>query len=1572
MSKDKVIVEVEMIDAKKSMDSLENGGKRVNKTLERTQELMKGTKGGSRAANAAFQQTEYDRARGTAGTGAGGRDFAKQSRELDGLVRLYAVYAANIFAAGAAFRALSEAMDTTNMIQGLNQLGAASGVAMGGLAKRFSEASGGAISLRESMEATAKAVSSGLSQTQFLKLGEVAKKASQALGVNMSDAVSRLTRGITKLEPELLDELGIFTKVGQATEDYARAIGKPAAALTDFEKRQAFANAVLAEGAKKFGQIDIPTNPYDKLLATLKNVAQMGLEIVNNVLGPFANLLSKNTGLLVGVLGLIGAKIVKDALPAIGQWRAGLKSAADEAKKRSSDIAASFGEGFVERTNAAFKIPELESNLKKSEDAYRESRAKMATMDTDFSKRVLKGGPATDEKSLRSEQTRITKELNKLKNAGLAADNAQIVALEKQKAIIVDLKNARKNLTDAQDAALNKAGGGSLGERAGDFFRTSAAKSARNKSQRLETLSNVSTMQREQGFSPAMALLKKDLEAVPNWINKARTGIAGVVIAGAGAVGTAIAGLSAFLAPVVIFVGLLQTMLPFMRKNEEEAARFAESLDLLKENAENSFRVLERISKLDPLERLSIDSINAKSTALEGIGGSLTKAYENFQEEINNRNGADTVLNFMAAFIGQSSEQKFAKAAASSIQRALSLAIGERQEELKSEITTLLGVPAQASFVAIAKAYNAAKPELKTAVNKLIEDSGKEATRSVGSFKSFRDSLAESGKVYQDLINTFKNSTPLGKFAEDSSKKILELGKLISDDKIGLTEQLSGLQEVAGRIDFLQLFPAEAAGNILQTSRELSKLKDELAQVDMVQKAYNETIGAKTDAKTELENLRAKDPVKYVLKGGSDKLAKVTGDIQSINNASKNLDLQRKKIQDGLNSATQVFSIAMRDGLLANIKTFTEGLRDAAARAGLELRKVATEGMADPKLRNKETANIERAGLALDRNMLKVQESLINSNAQLKLAIMENTLAIGLSKPGAVQPGESVEQALARPENKPLAIQQAAITTFRDNMNAKMGDIERQLKDQKSYRTGPNAGMIEGLGQALNTAQARAALEAEFAKIQGKVAGVNLKEKFGDIDADKGESLRVIAAAQKRLDQDQQRLDQTKATMGEDDFKAAQLELITNKANLDYATKIIEANAIVLKSKTAQAATGTQIGISDVGYAQQLFDLTDKQARADRDIAVSGAKQAADTSAAVVALNAAESSRQHIVSLANQELSLEMDMNQAKQTALQTAYNLGFVDEQAFKTKSDILKLEEIRLDQSIKLRAAYEKEAAALAALDQAKAAAGNTLTGSALQEDLRKRKQAEENRKAEVDSIRAVTKAREDDLRMITEADLRQQAYTDAFKNAFKGMEDAIVNFTKTGKLSFKDMINNFGEALLRFEIQASQRALFEGLGGSGSMGKSLASAASSGVDWVTSFFKSAQGSAFDGGVRKFAKGGMFTNSIVSSPTLFKFAQGAGMMGEAGPEAIMPLKRDSNGNLGVRSNQQQGNVDVVVNNYGNEKATTKETTDSQGNRKIEVIIGEMVSKEVSRTGSSTQQAFSTTFGSRPALARR
>lgn len=86
------------------------------------------------------------------------------------------------------------------------------------------------------------------------------------------------------------------------------------------------------------------------------------------------------------------------------------------------------------------------------------------------------------------------------------------------------------------------------------------------------------------------------------------------------------------------------------------------------------------------------------------------------------------------------------------------------------------------------------------------------------------------------------------------------------------------------------------------------------------------------------------------------------------------------------------------------------------------------------------------------------------------------------------------------------------------------------------------------------------------------------------------------------------------------------------------------------------------------------------------------------------------------------------------------------------------------------------------------------------------------------------------------------------------------------------------------------------------------------------------SAKGNVFNG-VQKFAKGDSFTNGIYSNPTMFRYANGGafGVMGEAGPEAVMPLKRGHDGSLGVQmygqkagnDNSTQINMPAIVNNF-------------------------------------------------------
>lgn len=118
-------------------------------------------------------------------------------------------------------------------------------------------------------------------------------------------------------------------------------------------------------------------------------------------------------------------------------------------------------------------------------------------------------------------------------------------------------------------------------------------------------------------------------------------------------------------------------------------------------------------------------------------------------------------------------------------------------------------------------------------------------------------------------------------------------------------------------------------------------------------------------------------------------------------------------------------------------------------------------------------------------------------------------------------------------------------------------------------------------------------------------------------------------------------------------------------------------------------------------------------------------------------------------------------------------------------------------------------------------------------------------------------------------------------------------------------------------------------------------------------------ATGGVYGGGesYRAFAKGEAFTNSIVTEPTHFRFAKGGGfglgLMGEAGPEAIMPLKRAADGSLGVSAEGLGGGnvammIKVMVNNYSSETVTATESQGEGGERQLEITIGGMINKHI------------------------
>ena len=133
-------------------------------------------------------------------------------------------------------------------------------------------------------------------------------------------------------------------------------------------------------------------------------------------------------------------------------------------------------------------------------------------------------------------------------------------------------------------------------------------------------------------------------------------------------------------------------------------------------------------------------------------------------------------------------------------------------------------------------------------------------------------------------------------------------------------------------------------------------------------------------------------------------------------------------------------------------------------------------------------------------------------------------------------------------------------------------------------------------------------------------------------------------------------------------------------------------------------------------------------------------------------------------------------------------------------------------------------------------------------------------------------------------------QESMADVVVKGIKGMEDALVNFVMTGKLNFKNLANSIISDMARIAIQQTITKPF--------------------TNFFTSLFN-ANGNAFiDGKVQKYAYGG-----VVNKPTIFPMANGIGLMGEAGAEAILPLRRGSNGKLGVQSTSSSiGNIIVNV----------------------------------------------------------
>ena len=331
-----------IIDDKGSLQKVTHGSNKAAASIEKVDKAQqKADKSGAAVTK---------RNKGVAGaTSNSTKSFSKMTTGITGgLVPAYAVLAANIFAITAAFGALRRAAGFELLEQGLVRVGSAAGANLPYVAQGLRDIAGAAISSEASMSATALAFSSGFSTTQLEGLTKVARGASLALGRDMEDAMTRLVKGTAKLEPEILDELGIMVRLDDAVSEYAKSLNKSGDDLTQFERRQAFLNATIDQGTQKFGDVAkaIDPNAYDQLAASFADLTKNALMLVNQAIGPLISFLASSPVALSGVLLAFGATLLKTILPAIGAMSEGHKRASIEAaisaKKASKVISVEY------------------------------------------------------------------------------------------------------------------------------------------------------------------------------------------------------------------------------------------------------------------------------------------------------------------------------------------------------------------------------------------------------------------------------------------------------------------------------------------------------------------------------------------------------------------------------------------------------------------------------------------------------------------------------------------------------------------------------------------------------------------------------------------------------------------------------------------------------------------------------------------------------------------------------------------------------------------------------------------------------------------------------------------------------------------------------------------------------------------------------------------------------------------------------------------------------------------------------------------------------------------------------
>lgn len=996
------------------------------------------------AASNALKATEIETSTGIGrGTAAGAsrgdsRDFARQAQGLGGLVHIYATFAANVFAVSAAFTALSKAMDFQNMQKAADVLSTKVGVSINGLAKDMKNLTDGAVSLNDALSQASLAASAGLTAKQIKELTSVAKGASIALGRDMTDSLTRVFRGTVKIEPELLDELGLMVKVNDANKAYAQTLKKSVSSLTDFEKRQAFVNAVTEQGTKKYKELaDQTANPYSKLLASIKDVGTTILNVISTAITPFVSLLSQSPTALFAGIAAIAALLIKKTIPAIGDMK---KAWEDSAKAAQASVAKKI-EG-LEKLRAAEKANydaarrEARKDLLATKDALQDTVDKKTLTRTKFGKGLSAFIHESD-----------PSELEKLRKVALADADKLASRLEKdikklssKVAIPLGTKGSFINEQEAQAARdelkryQNQLAGVELAKKQINNITDEAAKAEQRLQQVYDKspvlaklkreeealqrqaiirgkLAKVSEVTADYGATAGFRALKTELNTLPASIGTFQKGMLGLK----GTFGIVTASVAGMLGPFATWMGILGIitagLIPFLKwlglmndKNNE----YADSLD----KASESTRTFVEASKKAYSSNNLSDMFDYQTGAAKALVSSIdeaTIALEKFKDAQKNSTFINSQIEIFKSFFdkGILGADTYKDIIAGLEERAktddqLRAKIEEKFGKNKSISEALKG-DAAGLFTSTKTREEFIKVILELSADQETKKKNEELVKSNEALKGSLKELDTISNEYSISIeNNSKHLKVLNAFTSSLSNTVKSFGNNGSVTSIitflkGITEQFQDMSDV----------PLPDSLNSLQTS--LSSLDTDLVNI---QSRYSQQIKKLSEEGTGLfgTGLFSKNSITESQKQEGLKALDKTKQFEID---AKQLEISNKKLQIDIELSKYGIKVISS---LSNLAKAAAEASIAQAALGQKLKTLsdiaAFGGTGTSKY------NLERAQEKADRDRVRIQNSAIINNVNSLQKLLDTTVkSIGKANP-IINPIESLpitpEQAMTR------------------------------------------------------------------------------------------------------------------------------------------------------------------------------------------------------------------------------------------------------------------------------------------------------------------------------------------------------------------------------------------------------------------------------------------------------------------------------------------------------------------------------------------------------------------------------